>query len=353
MAHKPALLPVLKTFGLNPKEFVQFLGVTHGFVAGGAASSAFFGKPLEDEQDLDIWIPIPVSSSCSGVYKAPFNYDSASYCSLLRTYIFNYFTKNQRRPNQRILLSLSLNQISKKYSGVYTKITTQDVAQYTQSNMSNMISCIDTYENTWTGRRIQVIYTYNKTVDDVLSNYDFDVCQFYTDGSDNFLVKSFKHSATDLTNIRQGHAKILTNTDDIQTEYQQQRLEERVAKYECRGYTFTWASSGNLYRSPELPLAPTESFWQDFVFSTHDLSENMTTQNMRDVFFNMLNDAGCHFEGSDTEGTLELLVNYYTRQWKLDSEGGDNWNYTWRFTWDAYRAEENFYMYSMILQNLY
>jgi hypothetical protein len=353
MAHKPSLLPVLKTFGLDPKEFAQFLGVTHGFVAGGAASSAYFGKSLYDDQDLDIWIPIPVSSGCSAIYKTSPNYDSASYCSLLRTYIFNYFTKNQRRPNQRILLSLSLDQISKKYSGVYTKITTKDIAQYTQSNMSNMISCIDTYENTWTGRRIQVIYTYNKTADEVLSNYDFDVCQFYTDGTDDFLVRPFKTSATNLANMRQGHAKILTNTEDIQTEYQQQRLEERVAKYECRGYTFTWASSGIPYQAPQLPPAPTESFWQDFVFYTQDFSENMTKEQMRDVFFNMLNDAGCHFEGSDTDGTLKLLVNYYTRQFKFDSDAGDNQQYTWRFTWDAYNAKENFYIYSMILQNLY
>jgi hypothetical protein len=352
MAHIPSFIPTLKKFGLDPTAFAAFLESSQGFVAGGAPSAAFFAKHLGINQDLDIWIPIPVKQGSGSSYKTTTRWDTAKYCTLIRNAVSNFFTRNQDAPSSRHLLSMSLEQIAKKYNGVYNRILTEDVAEYTKSDLAPFIQSIDTFENPWTSRRIQVIFTYDVTRDEIMENFDFDVCQFYTDGSDRWIVKPYNLDAKTLSNIRSGNARILFPEEHYVTDYQYERLQSRVAKYEERGYTFTWASTGCAWDNTGIPDAPTESFWQDIIVTTKEV-QDLSNQEMRDLFFNLLNDTGCHFKGSDTEWTIQFLLTYFKKAIIQDKESGDNWKYTWRFTWDADKKEENIYLRKTILLNLY
>ena len=352
MAHRPSFIPVLKKFGLDPTAFAAFLESSQGFVAGGAPSAAFFGKALDDKQDLDIWVPIPVKSGCKSSYKASARWDPASYCALIRNAVTNFITRNQDGPSTRHLLKMSLDEIAKKYTGVYQKVKTEDVAEYTKSNMSSFIQSIDTFENPWTGRRIQVIFTYDVSRDEILESFDLDICQFFTDGLNHWTVKPFNMDAATLSNLRNGKARIIMPEEEFKTDYQYERLESRIEKYEARGYTFTWASTGIAWADSQLDEAPTESFWQDIIVTTEDI-QDFSEQEMRDAIFNVLDETGCHFRGSDTNGNVDILVKFFETRIPEDKENNDNWQYVWRFTWDADEQEENIYLRKSVLLNPY
>jgi hypothetical protein len=358
MAHKPSFLPVLKVFGLNPKSLAYFLDSTNAIIAGGAPASAFFGKPLEDTQDLDIWIPTPCAlEDVNHPTSPPVKWDNASYIKLLRNNVFNYFERNQAAPSNATLLSKSLNHIIKKYKGNYRRISMSDVdfAEYTKTTMNNIMT-IDTFENPWTSRRIQVIYVYDLSPQDILSKFDLDVCKFYVNGSDSEFLVKHHHSAYTLTKLRLGVATVCSPYDILyesyMTDYQRKRLDERIAKYKARGYTVISETTGFVWGAKEELLPdPEESFWQDFKFTSSDISDRIEYESMRDIFRHMLSGAGCDFVGSDTEGNVDVLAKYHTERMKDDCASGDNWRYIWRFTWNAETKEENIYLRSMVLQN--
>lgn len=354
MAVVPSFLPVLEKFGLNPSSLNNFLQITQGFIAGGAASSAFFGKPLEDDQDLNIWIPLPISPCLQYIYTASGNCIAVSYSYLVREFVTNFFTKNQNDPSAKNLLSMSLQTIINRYKGVYRLTTNNDKNPYDNFSASGVNESIANFENPWTGRRIKIVYT---QMCNVLDNFDLDICQFYVDGTSNFMVKIYNKNIDNLTNLRHGQARILNNHKYNQSRYES--LDKLIIKYEKRGYTFTYASSGIPYRVPKLCTVPTESFWQDIEISTNDFiqlfgenfSKNLSQKPLHDLFLDILNETGCNFDGCDTEGNIDVLVNYYMEQLKEDSSNGDIWLYTWRFTWDD--DGDNIYLRSMVLQNLY
>lgn len=352
MAYRPSLLPLLKKFGLDPQSFSSFLLCSHGFVAGGAAATAFFGKKLDSSQDLDIWIPLPVTLNHKSSYTAKERWDTASYCSLIQNTVTQFFTRNQKGPSASNLLSMSLEQIARKYRGVYRHITTTDVAEYTQSTLAPLVKSIVTFENPWTSRRIQVIFTYDVTLNDVLASFDLDVCKFYADGTNSFAIKH-NHSASTLHSLRMGKATIIGDSV-LLTEYQRARLETRVAKYEARGFTFTWAVTGRPWNEQfAIPDAPHESFYQDFILTTHDFTSNPSHAELRDCIRELFRAAECDFKGSDMEGNLDIMVPWMKARLSTDYKDGDNWQYTWRFTWDAERNEENVFICHMLLLNPY
>jgi len=353
MENNPTLLPVLKKFGLSSEMFSELLKVTNGIIAGGIASTAFFGKPLNNNQDLDVWVPIPFlsyTSSSTAIYNAPLNYSPGAYFNLVHFAINSFLINNQKRPTPENLIKMSLDEIIDRYNGVYEKDSVSYTHEYKESDLSTIIRSIDTYINPWTGRRIQIIYTFNTTVDDIMKSFDFDICQFWSDGSNNFQVNSYTTNPATLTRLCHGHAKILLDPDNINSQYQKERLENRVAKYEKRGYKFSWLANGNHWIQPNLPEAPTYSFWQDFVFTTNDmygLSEDELEYQFRIMFEN----SGCNFQGSDINGNIDILINYHIHNNSSDSNAGDNWQYTWRFTWDSVQKCDNIYLRSMILLN--
>lgn len=341
MAHLPTFLPVLKSFGLKPEPLAAFLKATRGIIAGGAPSSAFFGKDLEDNQDLDIWIPIPDA-------KSPVQ---ELYSQVLENNIYNFFTRNRQPPNQHSLLSKTLDQIARKYRGVYQLSVTTNAPEYTQSSIAEIIKRIYVFENPWTGRRIQVICTLDLSPKDLLSTFDLNICQFYVDGSNpQFIVKHI-HSADVLTELRNGDATILSPSDSTVnlSEYQQVRLKNRIAKYETRGYTFKWLDSSLPWG--ELPEAPTESFWQDFILTTEDYQHMLNNDNAYDTIYQMLDDAGCNFKGADIDGTMKVFLSTIEKLTTRDDQNGDVWKYTWRFTWDADTKLDNIYIRGQLLLN--
>lgn len=343
MAHKPSFLPVLKKFGLEPEALAIFLKATRGIIAGSAPSSAFFGKNIEDDQDLDIWIPLPDSTTST------LQSVQTLYAQVVENNIYNFFTRNQQQPNKSSLLSKSLNQIVRKYRGVYQRTVTSDLAEYTQSNIADMIERIDVFENPWTGRRIQVICTLDFTPEELLSNFDLDICQFYVDGSDPEFIVKHNHSADVLTALRRGNATILSDPTDTLTEYQLTRLENRIAKYESHGYMFKWQHSGIPWT--QISDAPTESFWQDFILTTADYRYMLDNHTEYDTIYQMLDDAGCNFKGADTAGTINTILSHIKKQTPCDEKDCDVWEYTWRFTWDADSKLDNIYIKRMLLLN--
>jgi len=352
MAHKPSFLAVLESFGLNPESMSYFLHATQGRIIGGSAASAFFGTPLEDIQDIDIWIPLPVQPGGKELYDVA-DWNVSTYIELLRNNVYNFFERNQKPPTKNTLLSKSLDYITHKYRGVYQRLTTTNVDNHIQIALSNIVLSVETWKNPWTERTIKVIYTYNIGILDILSSFDMDVCQFYVEGYDTQFIVKHNHSPKTLATLRNGTATVFSQYDSQLTDYQQKRLNERIAKYKKLGYTVKSETTGYPWIGNNLPPAPNESFWQDFEFTTDEVKNYTDKDSLRQKFYEMLVEAGCDFVGSDTKGNLDILVNLHFK-WTIDHiNNEDNWHYIWRFTWDADRKEENIYLRHMSLLNPY
>lgn len=350
------LLPVLERFGLDKYSLSTFLQFTQGFIAGGAVSSAFFEKELDDTQDLDIWIPgtIPYQASSNNTQG---KYSVYTY-KLIREYVYNYFTKVYQSTSIQDLLNMKLDELADKYPSYYKYLDNSDISEYKDSSLSKIVKNIDVYENPWTHRRIQVMYLYDLNINNpldlltyIVNSFDLNVCQFYThclDYSTTFQIKH-SHSPSTLFQLREGKAQILCSNSEL-NEFQKERLEKRVCKYENRGYSFSWSFSNKPYRKAVLQPAPLYSFYQDFDVYTSEIGN---TTDLRKYLHQVLEQYGCHFEGSDTEGNLNFLVKWLKKKYKQDKENGDEWRYTFRFTWDANKKNENIYIRHMLMMNPY
>lgn len=324
MAYRPTLLPILAKFGLSQDGFQEFLSATRGFVAGTAASSGFFGKTLEDGQDLEIFIPNPGNAG-----------NADNYFELLGNYVRLFFTTNQGRPTEEELLGRAIDEVIDEYCGFYKAPEPVDL-----TNEYNNVPAqsINTFTNPFTGRRIKVIYTYDSDIENILSKFDLDVCQFWSDGSDNFCVYAYNSNPHSLAKLRRGYATILVDPNQL-TEHQIINLQSRLSKYKNLGYEFT---------VNQQPQAPEESFWQDLIFTSSDYHGDPT--NFRKNIYNLFKECECIFQGSEMVENTNIILNFLK---EFDPDDSDNWEYTWRFTWDADNMEDNIYLRKMVMLNPY
>jgi hypothetical protein len=333
MAPYHSLVPILEEFGLSAERLYELLKTTHGFVAGGVVSAAFFGKTIDDTHNLDIWIRLPISS-----VETSEKYGPQDYSNLVKTLVSTFFTNNHQQPSEKDLFNMSLDEIITKYRGSYKK-QVQSHDKYSNSDLSSIVHSVDTFTNPWTDRSIQVIYTLNKSISEVLSSFDLDVCQFWTDGSNNFRIYSYIVNSSTLMNLYQGNATILVNPDEL-SNYQLERLQNRVAKYKNRGYNCLLPNLSN--------LPPSESFWQDFIFTTDCYtSKDILRNNIYDLFV----EYGCNFNGSEIDVNVKIISNHLYKQYEKNIKNGDIWEYTWRFTWDAENKLDNIFLRKMDLLN--
>jgi hypothetical protein len=329
MAHNPSLLPVLKEFGISPGSLSELLQVTDGFIAGGCLSSAFFGESIE-EQDLNIWIPVQAEP------KVAFSHFKVVH------HLVSTFLTSKKQLSKDMLLGMSLDEIPAYIKGYYKNVKAFKPNEFTELPF---VRITYRFENPWTGQNVNVIYTTDMNVKDVMSKFDLDINQFWSNGSNNFQIYSYNTDPNILTNLRNGFVKILVNSDELSIN-QSENLAKRIAVFESFGYKFNWSADGRPWNHTQLADAPTESFWQDFIFTT-----NEPCVDHPDYIYSLLDEAGCNFKGAETDVNVKIIQKYIEKRIKLAKADDDIWQYTFRFTWNAKEQSDNIYLIQATLLN--
>lgn len=210
--HKDIMKKNLKdSFGFtdaNTREFFGILENTRGYLAGGFCLAAFLEKPLLKGQDLDVWVPTPVTKNGPVIDHA--NVHNAYQYDAVVDKIFHLFFK------------------SLGYTGVRTWDPKYSQLQYNQleNRFTKVVRSIMNYTHPEYPHKIQLIKTYDLTARENISTFDLNVCQFSFDAYMN--LKFYSQDNCDLTEIRRGIMRENPRGKPLS--------KERREKYEKRGF---------------------------------------------------------------------------------------------------------------------
>jgi hypothetical protein len=324
---------ISSVFGIPVHSLADLLRNLHGYIAGGACSSTFLGKNLCDSQDLDIWIPLPLTSKhVSSIGTDGTRWSPSYYIQIVSDLIHNFMTTIQKRPTQKKMLTMSLDSIINNYKGCYQK----SASSYAYDRSVRSIYRIDRFENPYTGRQVQFIYTYDISIRDIIDNFDMDVCQFFAQPMGNTFPIQHFHDSKTISRITKGFGQYLIDMTTL-SDKERLKCKNRIQKYTARGFIFHVLSS-----APE----------KDIVKDIHILSDKYyNTSDSKQYLYNLLEESGCHFDGSDTDGNIELIRKYMKEKQCEYHTNMDIWKVTFRFTWDAVKRDENIYVIKTELMN--
>jgi predicted RNA binding protein YcfA (HicA-like mRNA interferase family) len=242
-------------FGLSPYEFAGILRCYHGYIMGGAVLSVWLERPLEDTQDLDVFVPLPVplvpvdDTVAAGYYTIARLSDGVLTEADGRWNTW-MFVEAIRRNFESFLTSRGYVAVAADGSHEY----------YGTRHFRNVIHSVRSYTRTIDGvvRKIQVVFTRDITAAENAARVDFDCCQFYaapdpTYTDVHFLPISSIHDNAHDMEIHNGRARVLYDLDSLTT-YERLKMDERIRKYTARGFFFRGTRGGT--STSVLPLPP-------------------------------------------------------------------------------------------------
>ena len=215
---------IAATFGLSPNALYKILEATHACIAGGSALSAFLNSPMQDGQDIDIWLPTPVSPRDGLLSNYPFEKAAILLIEnflLASGYMRDLKAEMDARSGADTDIEYLRPDADKPDGWVNPFVTT--------------IRRIHRYKNGW-DQKIQIIECYNVSIEHILKSFDLDVCQFFVDrfsGPD--LNVRHNHSAEVIERIKNG---IMTPVPNSEFCPGTARTQRRVDKYQARGFKF-------------------------------------------------------------------------------------------------------------------
>lgn len=215
---------VAATFGLSPNALYKVLEASHAFIAGGSALSAFLNSNMQDGQDIDIWLPTPVSPRDGLLSNYPF--EKAAVLLIENFLLASGYTRD---------LKAEMEARSNTSADIEYLRPDEDAPNGWKNPFMTTIRRIHRYKNGW-DQKIQVIECYNVSQETVLSAFDFDVCQFFVDRfSGPELNVRHNHSTETIERIKNG---IMTPVPNSEYCAGTARTQRRVEKYQARGFKF-------------------------------------------------------------------------------------------------------------------
>ncbi len=213
---------VLPYFDLDDKGFAEVLEFTGAFVAGGSCLAAFLGIPIQEGQDMDIWLP-----TAQGISKE----DPADWRVLwpFRMYL------ESRGYKKETAQELFERMHKAKRRGEEIEYTSMEPFKTTIHHIHNF------YKTNKDGKqlKIQVIECGNVTETDILKHFDLNICQFYTN------KVSWKHGTIFITHpdletnpkrVLEIHGRIMRPVPNSTYLEASANTINRIKKYESRGF---------------------------------------------------------------------------------------------------------------------
>ena len=220
----PKFSRIAATFGLSPVELYKVLEATHACIAGGSALSAFMNTVIPEGTDIDIWLPTPVSPRDGLLSTYPF--EKAAVLLIENFLLASGYTRD---------LKAEMEARSNTSTDIEYLRPDEDAPNGWKNRFVTTIRRIHRYKNGW-GQKIQIMECYNVSQEDVLSAFDFDVCQFFVDRhSSPELYVRHNHSAETIERIKSG---IMTPVPNSEYCPGTKRTERRIEKYQARGFKF-------------------------------------------------------------------------------------------------------------------
>ncbi len=215
---------ILPYFGLDDKGFSEVLDVTGAFVAGGSCLAAFLGTPIQEGQDMDIWLPTAAG-----------------------------FTK-ERPADWRVLWPFRIYLESRGYKKETADEKFQRIQKEMRRGEANDYTSMEPFKTTIhrihnfyktneKGRetKIQVIECGYVTPPDILKYFDLNICQFYTDDihwNHGYPTISISHPdlGTNPKRLLEIHGRIMRPIPNSTYLEGSKNTVARIAKYKARGF---------------------------------------------------------------------------------------------------------------------
>ncbi len=215
---------VLPYFGLDDKGFAEVLDITGAFVAGGSCLAAFLGTPIQEGQDMDIWLP-----TAKGFSKE----HPADWRVLwpFRIYLESkgYHKETSQEKWERLHQDRRIGEEIEYTSMEPFKTTIHRIHNFYKTNKDG------------SRIKIQVIECGNVTPPDILKYFDLNICQFYTDevhwnkGSPTISI-THPDLATNPKRILEIHGRIMRPVPNSTYCEGSKNTVSRIAKYKARGF---------------------------------------------------------------------------------------------------------------------
>lgn len=159
---------LVKNFNLEIEELKDLLYSTKSFIAGGSVLSTFLNEKLDDNQDLDIFLPIPYTKEETNnfsKYYEKFKLGFLPYEELAKNKIASILTSKNYQLQR---------QVPKDFTN--ENKPTKDI-EYMKCGLTHFIKNIENYENKNINRKIQIITVYDHSIQDILNTFDLNICQ--------------------------------------------------------------------------------------------------------------------------------------------------------------------------------
>ena len=218
------LNPVLPYFGLDDKGFAEVLDITGAFVAGGSCLAAFLGTPIQDGQDMDIWLPTAAGftkerpADWRVIWAFRIYLESRGYKKETPMEVFERFHQAKR-------------------SGQEIEYTSMEPFKTTIHRIHNF------YKTNKDGKqiKIQVIECGNVSETDILNHFDLNICKFYTEEVNwekGYPIIPITHPdlATNPKRILEIHGRIMRPVPNTTYSEGSVNTMKRIKKYEARGF---------------------------------------------------------------------------------------------------------------------
>jgi hypothetical protein len=205
---------VLPYFGLDERGFAEVLEATGAFVAGGSCLAAFLGTPIQEGQDMDIWLPEYVDSAFLAIR---FYLESRGYQKETPNEIWNRLREAKRKG--------------------------EDVEYTSMEPFKTIINSIHNfYKTDKNGNqiKIQLIKCGDVGIIDILNHFDLNICKFYTKVSLMNGSPTISITHPDLANrpkrLLEIHGRIMRPVPNSTYCKGSKNTVLRIKKYEGRGF---------------------------------------------------------------------------------------------------------------------
>jgi len=223
---------LLNNFNFEYDELKKLLYSTQSFIAGGAALKVFLNENYDENQDLDIFLPIPYSRN--DFIQGP--------NVIYKKYKFGYlpFEELAKEKIKAILHNKGYYLTSSGVSNHHNcgNNPTKDI-EYMKCALTHFIKNIINYENIITKKKIQIITVFEHSIQDILDTFDLNICQIAINCNDNSFYFNLENAGIqDLIS-----KKLMYITNPLYPS----NLEKRINKYLSRGFTWIKPNGEEVY----------------------------------------------------------------------------------------------------------
>jgi hypothetical protein len=205
-------------FEIDKRDLINILHSTEGEILGGSLLPCFLEEPFYDNQDLDIFVRLPIKCHTkqdgSEINSIMYRYEH-----IMLQFIDNILEKNGY--NCAIKKGRLMHQ--------FDELFLLDEAQYNNSPLTNYLKNVSTYKKNM--KKIQIIVLYNCDMADFVKLFDLNICKLSL-RAENIANKLTRY-LDEKTVLEIRDKKMRLNLDEQLNKNQESRLQ----KYRERGFT--------------------------------------------------------------------------------------------------------------------